>query len=160
MLRSAIPCKGHSQPFPVLFLIVELYDCDPDPAEVPAKSILSLHLNLSPFAIDANSSSNEAEHSLANPRPYCSTAHLNSPLKNVTNNDDPPTQGHLVPQAPVKTYRMSRRKKYLNKPDLLALIVLIVCFVASIVTISPRMMFAWRLGLKRQVSQHCLQLAL
>lgn len=103
MLRSAIPCKGHSQPFPVLFLIVELYDCDPDPAEVPAKSILRLHLNLSPFAIDANSSSNEAEHSLANPRPYCSTAHLNSPLKNVTNNDDP------LPKAILYHRRRSRR---------------------------------------------------
>lgn len=102
----------------------------------------------------------EAEHFLANPGPYCSTTHLDSPLKNVTNNDGLPTQGYPVPQAPIKTYGMSRRKKHMNESDLLALIVLVVCFVASIVTISPQMMFAWRLGLKRQVSHHYLELAL
>lgn len=39
MLRFAIPCKGHSQPFPVLFVVVEqLYYCDPGPAEFQQKA--------------------------------------------------------------------------------------------------------------------------
>ena len=69
-------------------------------------------------------------------------------------------EGHHVPQAPVKTYGMPRRKKHLNETDLLAVVVVLLCFLSTFVTISPRMMVAWRLGLKRQVSHHCHRLTL
>ena len=68
-----------------------------------------------------------------------------------------PIQNHHGIQAPVKTYGMRRRKKHLKETDLLAVIVVVVCLVASVITISPRLIVAWRLGLKRQVSHHCLQ---
>lgn len=75
----------------------------------------------------------------------------------MTNNDDFTTRNHHGTQAPVKTYGMPRRKKLLNETDLLAVIVVVVCLVASVITISPRLIVAWRLGLKRQVSHHCFQ---
>ena len=72
-------------------------------------------------------------------------------------NNDLPTQNHHGTQAPVKTYGMRRQKKHLNETDLLAVMVAVVCLIATVITISPRMMVAWRLGLKRQVSHHGLQ---
>ena len=71
--------------------------------------------------------------------------------------NDFPTQNHHGTQAPVKTYGMRRQKKHLNATDLLAVIVAVVCLAASVITISPRLIVAWRLGLKRQVSHHYLQ---
>ena len=68
------------------------------------------------------------------------------------------TQDHHETQAPVKTYGMRRQKKHLSETDILAVMVVVACLVASVITISPRLMVAWRLGLKRQVSHHCLQL--
>ena len=75
------------------------------------------------------------------------------PVKAMTYNDFP-TQNHHGTQAPVG---MRRQKKHLNATDLLAVIVVVVCLAASVITISPRLIVAWKLGLKRQVSHHCLQ---
>ena len=52
---------------------------------------------------------------------------------------------------------MRRPKKHLNETDLLAVLAVVVCLVASVITISPRLTVAWILGLKRQVSHHCLR---
>ena len=73
-------------------------------------------------------------------------------------NNDYPTHYHHETQAPVKTYGRRRQKKHLNATDLLAVIVVVVCLAASVITISPRLIVAWKLGVKRQVSHHCLQL--
>ena len=76
-------------------------------------------------------------------------------MKAMTNNDFP-TQNHHGTQV-LKTYGVRRQKKHLNETDLLAVIVVVVCLIASIITISPRLIVAWSLGLKRQVSYRCLQ---
>ena len=68
------------------------------------------------------------------------------------------THYHHGTQAPVKTYGRRRQKNHLNATDLLAVILVVVCLAASVITISPRLIVAWRLGVKRQVSHHCLQL--
>ena len=77
-------------------------------------------------------------------------------MKAMTNKDLL-TQNPHGTQAPVKSYGMRRQKKHLNEIDLLAVIVVVACLVASIITISPRLIVAWKLGLKRQVSHHCHQ---
>lgn len=66
-------------------------------------------------------------------------------------NNDLSTQDHDGTQASFKIYGMRRQKKHLNRTDLLAVIVVLVCLGASVITISPRLMVAWSLGVKRQL---------
>lgn len=72
-------------------------------------------------------------------------------------NSSTPPEGGQVPQPMIERYGKSRRKKHLNETDVLAVIVGLLCLIAAIVTISSRLSVAWKLGLKRQVSEHCLR---
>ena len=141
-------------------MVEQLYDPSPGRAEAPENDVSNSDLDRFATANDVTLLDHEAENSLADHSSYHSTAHISSTNPTVTNGDDLLTQGHHVPQAPVKIYGMPRRKKHLNETDLLAVIVVLLCLTGSVVTISPRMMVAWRLGLKRQVSHHYHRLTL
>lgn len=130
----------------------QLHDPDLGPTKA-SEYTSSVHPNLDCSAYHGTLS-NEADHPLMNPNPHSSTAQIDSTL-NATN-DDPPIQEHHVPQLPNQTYGKLRRKKHLNETDLLAVVAGLLCLIAAVVTISPRFAVAWRLGLKRQVSHHCL----
>ena len=141
-------------------MVNQLYDSHPGRAEVPENDISSSNLDRSANANDVALLAHEADNSPADHSSYRSTAHISSTSQTVTNGDELLVQSHHVPQAPVKTYGMPRRKKHLNETDLLALIVVLLCFIGTVVTISPRIDVAWRLGLKRQVSHDCHRLTL
>ena len=111
----------------------------------------TLHLN---HLANHATSPGEGNYSLVSPSPYRSTSNIESP----TLKGDPHIQGLQIPQTPNPTYGILRRKKHVNETDLLAVIVSLLSFVAAVVTTSPRLVVAWKLGLKRQVSLHYLLL--